>query len=267
MGNLYNCHDNKTKNDSSASKKRRSTRNRKKKVSYKESNSDDDNDGNYRNGHHHHHNTRSKSKAAKSHKKRKKNKGKRSKHHKDQDDDIDNESENGNNYDINGRVNIEPKSTYYSDDNSDIDINMINNGQIYDNHHQNSKIKIEGGIDDIFNGYNKRRKINGTQYIKTNGIDINWKPNTFNIAPKQRWFPSINQSFSENVNNNDNTNLNKNGKKSQKKKHKIDNKNNHNNIGPEAELQIFAQNCFNMLQFREWVCIGYQTQYIEQNEK
>jgi len=99
---------------------------------------------------------------------------------------------------------------------------------------QTEHIKLEG---DIENNLRKRRKLNSSQYIKTNG------PKTFDVPPTQHWFHHKHS---------------KQTKSTQTAKDK--------SVGPEAEIQLFAQSCFEMLQFREWVLIGYQTQYIHRKK-
>jgi len=116
-------------------------------------------------------------------------------------------------------------------DNSDLDL--------MDDDHLRSHIKREH---DVHNHLRKRRKLNGSEYVKTNGIEC-VVPRSFDCAPTDHWFPSMQPAPSKESN----------GKEGDDSCH-----------GPEAQIQRFAQNCFDMLQFREWVTIGHQTKYIEQ---
>merc|ERR1712129_345790 len=126
--------------------------------------------------------------------------------------------------------------------------NSDSDGDYNPNHTENSEVDMNcldddanGDEDDIFNNHlRKRRKVmNGTNYVKTNGNDSH-RPKTFNVAPRDSWFPlqAINKA-----------------------KIKLQNQNN------EADTQLFVQSCFELLQFREWVSIGYQTKFTSKKHK
>merc|ERR1712228_397153 len=192
-----------------SSKKRRSTRRSKKRI-HDEIEYDDNDECNG-------HNVRNKHNKSTKHKKRRKSKSKRRKAASNSDSDGD----------------YNPNNT----DNSDVDIDLLNDANV---------LKQEG---DVYNNLRKRRKVNGSHYIKTNGIESSLRPKTFNVAPNQNWFPL------QSINKSQISNKCKDGNKNQ------------NEVGPEAETQLFAQSCFELLQFREWISIGYQTKYNSKKHK